>query len=202
MTSPRPPTDISECMCPEPEAQCRFFRLNLFSLCQPWWAGVSIVVREGCLGRQCFLFANLFFSDANFAEDFCPLVASSREGWGLWRQFIPVAAYTYVAVRVSRWWFTREEGGHGLPQAEISSLQVSCKGSGAFTPRSSAEPSLLRAFPVRGRPGIGKSSNSPGELGAEGPADSSSRRNCIFKMCMYKPGSFRGGDLGEQPGGQ
>lgn len=180
----------------------QIFQIEFVFPVSPGGLGVSTVVREGCLGCQCFLFANLFFSDANFAKDFCPLVASSREGWGLWRRFIPVAAYTYVAVRVSRWWFTREEGGHGLPQAEISSLQVSCRGSGAFTPRSSAEPSLLRAFPVRGRPGIGKSSISPGELGAEGPADGSSRRNCIFKMCMYKPGSFRGGDLGEQPGGQ
>lgn len=31
-------------------------------------------------------------------------------------------------VRVSRSWFTKEEGGHGLPQVEISSLQASCRG--------------------------------------------------------------------------
>lgn len=34
--------------------------------------------------------------------------------------------YVRVAVRVSRLWFPREEG-HGLPQGEVSGLQVSCR---------------------------------------------------------------------------
>lgn len=70
------------------------------------------------LGVPVFPFANLFFLDANFVL-WWPQVGKDGD---FCADSFPAAACTHAAVRVSRSWFTGEEGGHGVPQGEVSCL--------------------------------------------------------------------------------
>lgn len=122
---PRPPANTLECMCVLSQRHRQIFRFGFVFLCQPCWAGGVIVVRQRVWGFQCSSLPTCSFqiSLQRLSVLWWPQVGRDGNFCADW-----VAVCTYVAVRVSRSWFTREDGVHGLPQVEISSLQVSCRG--------------------------------------------------------------------------